>query len=305
MATPNRAAILAKAHKVLKKHYAPVNPAADRGVLEQLMYACCLENAPFDKADEAFARLGQLFFDWNEIRVSTVHEIAEAVKGLPHPKPAARNLKRMLQSVFEAQYSFDLESLTKQNIGKSVKRLAKFGVTPFAIAYVTQNALTGHAIPVDDGVLKTMYVLGVINEAEAEKRVVPGLERAISKAKGVEFGSLIHQLGVEFLASPHAPKVRSIILEIEPGAKSRLPKRGAKKREAEAKAKAEAQAKAKAEARAEEEKTKKPANAGKKTGDRKTPAAEKKKATSKPAKKKSSPAKKKSSTRRLTKQKPR
>ncbi len=229
MAIPNRAAKLTKAHKVLKKHYQPASPPADRSLFEHLLYATCLENAPYEKADEAFARLQQLYFDWNEVRVTTIVELSEVMAGLPNPQSAATRLKRTLQSVFEAQYSFDLEPLKKQNIGKSVKQLEDYqGVAPFAVAYVTQHALGGHAVPVDEGALKTLLVLGVIDDAEAEKRTVPGMERAIPKNKGIEFGSLLHQLGADFHASPHSPKVRAVLLEIDPEAKDRLPKRGKK-----------------------------------------------------------------------------
>ncbi len=51
----------------------------------------------------------------------------------------------------------------------------------------------------------------------------------------MEFGSLLHQLGAEFHASPHSPKVRKIMLDIEPTAKDRLPKRTVKKKKSAAK----------------------------------------------------------------------
>jgi endonuclease III len=232
MAIPNRAAKITKAHKVLKKHYQPASAPTDRTLFEHLLYASCLENAPYEKADEAFARLQQLYFDWNEVRVTTISELAEVVAGLPNSATAATRLKRTLQSVFEAHYSFDLESLKKQNIGKAVKQLEGYqGVTPFAVSYVTQHALGGHAIPVDEGALKSLLVLGVIDEAEAKKNIVPGMERAVSKSKGIEFGSLLHQVGADFHASPHSTKVRAILLEIDPEAKDRFPKRGKKAEE--------------------------------------------------------------------------
>ncbi len=73
---------------------------------------------------------------------------------LPEPLEAAARLKGVLQSVFESDYSFDLEHLKKQNIGVAVKRLQKLqGATPFNVAYATQTALGGHSIPVDKGTL--------------------------------------------------------------------------------------------------------------------------------------------------------
>jgi len=56
---------------------------------------------------------------------------------------------------------------------------------------------------------------------------VPGLERAVSKATGIEFGSMLHQLGADFAANRYAPGVREILLQIDPDCKDRLPKRRA------------------------------------------------------------------------------
>jgi endonuclease-3 len=69
MAAPNRADKFQKLFKALRRHFQPVPTPPNRTLLENLLYACCLENSKFDAADEAFARLQQDFFDWNEIRV--------------------------------------------------------------------------------------------------------------------------------------------------------------------------------------------------------------------------------------------
>ena len=57
MATMNRAALLTKTYKVLKKHYEPVVQPTDWPVLEQLLYACCLENTHYAPAEQAYAAL--------------------------------------------------------------------------------------------------------------------------------------------------------------------------------------------------------------------------------------------------------
>jgi endonuclease-3 len=197
--------------------------------LEHLLYACCLENASFEAADEAFARLQQVFFDWNEIRVTTVAELSETLSLLPDPAAAAGRLKRCLQSVFETHYAFDLEPLRKQNLGKAIKELEGLrGTSAFAVAYVAQHGLVGHCIPTAQGLLDVLEVLGVISAADSAKKHAPGLERAIPKAKGVEVASLFHQLGADFFSAPFGSKVRGIITEIDPQAKDRLPKRAAR-----------------------------------------------------------------------------
>lgn len=226
MTGSNRGAILTKVHKVLKKHYKPAVPPAERNVLEHLLYACCLENARVEAADEAFAKLKELFFDWNEVRVTTTTELAEVMTSIPDAPAAATRIKKSLQSVFEASYTFDLDPMQKQNLGKAEKDLEKIaGSSSFVRAYVVQHALGGHSIPVNNGAVDALYAVGVINDAEATKGQVPGAERAIPKNKGVEFGSLLHQFGADLAASPGSSKLRAILAEIDPTYKERLEKR--------------------------------------------------------------------------------
>ena len=77
MASVSRTAQFAKVFKVLKKHYKPVAPDAHRPVLEHVLYACLLEDAHYPAADEAFAAVVETYFDWNEVRVTSIPELAE------------------------------------------------------------------------------------------------------------------------------------------------------------------------------------------------------------------------------------
>jgi endonuclease-3 len=151
--------------------------------------------------------LQESFFDWNEVRVTTVTELMEHLSKLPDPKTAAMRLKKNLQSIFEVRYSFDLEDLIKMNQGKAVAELEKLGgMTPFVLAYVTQSALGGHSIPVSGNMIKVLLILEIVSPTEAEKHQTPGLERTISKAKGADFGSCLHQLGLLVAGAPEPKK---------------------------------------------------------------------------------------------------
>jgi endonuclease-3 len=226
----NRASTLTKAHKILKRSYKHNPLRGEQQVLDSLLFACLLENTRYEVAQQAYAKVQAAFFDWNEIRVSTVKELAEVMGMLPEATEASARLKGVLQSVFESDYSFDLEQLKKQNIGVAVKRLQKLqGSTPFNVAYTTQSALGGHSIPVDKGTLGALYVLGVVSESEAKDSTVPGMERAIPKSKGQEFGALVHELGADFFANPFSQSLRELLLSIAADAKDRFPKRVTKK----------------------------------------------------------------------------
>ncbi len=311
MATTNRASLLTKTHKVLKKHYTPVAAPLDRNVLDHILFACCLENASYEKAEDVFARVQEMYFDWNEVRVTTVTELAESMGGLPDPVRAASGLKHVLQSIFETYYTFDLEHLKKQNQGVSVKEMAKYrSITPFVLSYTTQQALGGHSIPIDASAFDTFEVLGIASASDRQELRIPGLERAIPKTKGVEFGSLLHQLAADFHASPHSTRVKDILLEIAPGAKERLPKRAAKRKEHPARAPSSDKAK-KPAAAATAPKTS-PAKKGpvkntaaKAPPKKKTASSSAVKKSKTTAVKKTKKVKKKSATKRISKSKPR
>ncbi len=241
MAPESRTNQFVHLHEVLKKHYKPVAPDPQRSVVEHLLFACALEDAHYEPAEESFAGLVHTFFDWNEVRVTSIAELAEVMTSLPNPRRAAHRVKRVLHSVFEENFSFDLEGLRKQNLGPTIQWLEKLeGTDRFIVAYVVQAALGGHAIAIDSGTMRALQVTDLASEEDVAAGVVAGLERAVPKAKGVEFGSRLHQLGADFSANPYSPKMRGILLEINPECGSRLPKRRDGRRARTAAQKAEA-----------------------------------------------------------------
>jgi len=304
MSAKNRAELIVKLHKAVKKEFQPITPPSNRTVIDHAIYACVLENSTAEEADESLAKLQENYFDWNEVRVTTERELATTVKSLTDPLQAATRVKKMLYGIFETYYQFDLEFLKKENLGKAVQSFDKMvGVTPFAISYISQHGLGGHSIPTDKALLNLMYVLGIISEDEAAKGKIPGLERAIPKAKGMEFSSLVHQLAVAFHKTPFSTAVRNQILKIDSSAKERFPKRGGKKKEAAKPAKKAAAKAAAKPAPAKKAAVKKAAKskpkATKKAAPKKDKAPAKK--TKKPAAKKK--ATKKKATKKATKKK--
>ena len=180
--------------------------------MEHLLFACCLEDARYEAAEEAFAALVHTFFDWNEVRVTSISELSEVMACLPDPRSAANRIKRVLHAVFEARFNFDLEDSKKKNLGPTVKWLEDLdGTTRFTVAFVVQASLGGHSIPIDTGTMTILKLLDLVSEKDAEKGEVPGLERAIPKSKGVEFGSLLHQFAADFSANPYSPAVKNIL----------------------------------------------------------------------------------------------
>lgn len=227
MTNTQRQQLIAKLHKVLKQHYKPIVPNVGRPILEQVLFACCLEDAHYATAEKVFAKLGEGFFDLNEIRVTTVAELAETLAELPDPARAGLALRRVLQSVFESSYSFSLEHAKKHSLAHGLKTLEQLhGVPPFVVSFVASTALGGHAVPLDRGALSVLLLVGAISKEEYDSGKVPWIEKAIAKKVGPEFSSLLHQFGADVVANLHGTNVRKILLAIDPAAKDRLPKRG-------------------------------------------------------------------------------
>ena len=305
MSAKQRADLITKLYKFVKKNYQVIDFPSNRTVLEHLIYGCCLENSTFEAADEAFAKLQENYFDWNEIRVTTIAELTEVTKGLGDPPAAGASVKKTLQGVFEHYYQFDLDFLRKENLSKAVLTFQKCrGVSPFVVSHVAQNGLGGHSIPLDTAIMGLFYVLGIVTRDEAFKGKVSGLERTIPKAKGAEFFNLVHQFAVEFANSPFKPAIREKISKLSPIAKDRFPKRGKKILEPIAPKKP---APKPAEAEAEAKPTKKDAAKSKSAKPVKKKAAakpaKKAKAVKKPAKKGAKKATKKVAKKKVVKKK--
>ena len=258
MSASNRAKLIGKLHTALKKQYTGPSAQPTRPLLEHLLYACLLEDAPFDLADEGLAKCEQDFFDWNEVRVTTVTELSQVFSRLPDPMKAARRLKSNLQAVFEQFYTFDLDHLKKENLGKAVGKFEKMpGMSPFVLSYTIQHGLGGHSVPVDYSAMVIMLSTGIVSQSEAMDGRVPGLERAIPKSKGIEFAGLLHSAAIALNQDIKDKKARALLNAVEKGSSDRLDewlaskkaaKRRAAKQKVEAKKAAEAAAKAAAEA---------------------------------------------------------
>lgn len=166
----------------------PVAEVPERPVFEQLLYAICREGASAAQADQAFQNLQNQFFDWNEIRVSTVREVASALTGLPQPIERAKRIISFLQEVFETAYSFSLDTMQKKGLKLAEKQLERFQASnAFTVAYVLQHSLGGHSLPLDGDMLRTLRRLELIENEATPEAAQASLEHLIPKAKGVLF----------------------------------------------------------------------------------------------------------------------
>ena len=197
-AATNKQRLLTLLLNALKKRYEPSEPEA-RPVLEQLLYSVCREGTTRERADRAFVGLRQRFYDWNEIRVSSPREIEAAIADLPNAGLRAQRLLSLLQEVFETTFSFDLESLHKKGLKQAAKQLARYqAANDYSVAWVLQNGLDGHSVPLDEPTLRVLRRLGFIEaDQEDPETIRTSLEHLIPKSRAALFGELLSALAEE------------------------------------------------------------------------------------------------------------
>ncbi len=169
-----------------------------RPVLEQVLYALCREGATREQADRAYRHLQECFFDWNEVRVSSIRELEEAFAGMSNPDLRAQRLIAFLQEVFETTFSFDLEGLQKKGLKQAAKQLGRYqAANEYAVSWVVQRALGGHAIPLDAPTLRCARRVGLA-DGDGEAEVRASLEHLVPKAKGPAFTDQVSYVAGEY-----------------------------------------------------------------------------------------------------------
>jgi endonuclease-3 len=187
------ASLLAEGHRV------PDTSAEPLPVLEQFIYGLCRQDATPEQAEQAFRELRARFFDWNEVRVSSVREVEEALEGLSNAESRAERLIHFLQEVFETTFSFDLDGLVKKGVKQAAKHLMRYQAADDYIgAWVTQRTLGAPALPLDLPTLRVVRRLGLVESGqESLEETRAGLEQLVPKARAREFTDVISLIADE------------------------------------------------------------------------------------------------------------
>ena len=196
--TVNKQKIVSQLFTSLGKHAKAKHE--ERPVLEQFVYAILRENGTREAGDQAFKGLRESFFDWNEVRVSSTLEIAEALEGiLADPEVRAQRIVDFLQEIFETTYSFDLdpllEVLQKKGLKQASKQLSRYqAANDYAVAWVMQQSLGGHSIPLDAVAQRVLKRLGLLEDQGDYEAMHASIEHQVPKAKGSQFVDMISEL---------------------------------------------------------------------------------------------------------------
>lgn len=211
MATQSKTQYLADLQAYLKKRYKPkAGPAPSRlPVIDAVVYGICHEGTTREQANQALSRFKDQFFDWNEVRVSPIEEVQETLADVPDPAGRAHRIRKFLRQLFEKTYSFtSLEGLAKKPLKEALKTLQVYEAlnSDYVVATVIQQALGGHAIPIDNAARQALESLGLHEDDVAALRGL--VERAIPKNRGAEFVDLLEEMSHDpaIANDPKAPR---------------------------------------------------------------------------------------------------
>jgi endonuclease-3 len=163
-----------------------------------VIFAVLADGTTTAKADAAFQRLRENYFDWNEVRVSALVELQDQLSDLPDPEQRASRLKGCLRFIFESTYGFDLEQLKKVPMKELAVRLQKMpGVSDYLINRVIRDGLGGTAMPLDSAAVRVLTRLRIIDEKTPADVLSASLARQIPRARSFEFCHLLSELGAD------------------------------------------------------------------------------------------------------------
>lgn len=251
MAPQSKAQFLNEVHTLLKRRYKPKpdKGAARLTVLEAVVYAVCHEGTTREQANQALSRFKDGFFDWNEVRVSTLEEIQGVLAGFSDPEGRAHKIRRFLRQLFEKTYGFNLEPLTKKPLKESLKALSEYETfqSDYVEASVTRMALGGHAIPVDEPTRRVVERLGLADPGTDPAALRAFLERSVPKNRGAEFLDLIEELAHDTCVVPEPDCPRCELRKVCPTGIARREEAAAASKQAAAQARVAAREKVKEE----------------------------------------------------------
>src|SRR5262249_14969492 len=98
---------------------------------------------------------------------------------------------------------------------QAAKQLARYhAANDYAVAWVVQQSLGGHAIPIDQNALRVLRRLGILEEDENDlESLRSSLEHQVPKARATDFVDLVSALAAEHCwedepACPTCPLVK-------------------------------------------------------------------------------------------------
>lgn len=173
-------------------------------IIEEFIVAILARETSETQAVAAYKRLIENVVDLNELRVTTPREMAEFVgAGFPECAEKAEEITSVLSDIVSREGRLDLAALKSKKVREAREYLETLGgASPFAAAWVLSRCLGGHAVPVDQALIRALKADTLVSADAELPEIQAFLERLISSADARRFPSLLREYALRRTRSP-------------------------------------------------------------------------------------------------------
>jgi len=186
---------LQRLYRELKRAYPGVERAVYDDPVEALICGIINERMHESAAQRAFRDITRAFVDWNDLRVSRVEEVAEALgRKTASCRATALALTTALRGIFDEHHRISLANLKKLGKRPARQGLEKIeGVSRFVVNYCLLTSLEAHAVPLTGEMADYLRRLGVIDPGANDEQIESFLTRHVPAKNAYEFYVLLRR----------------------------------------------------------------------------------------------------------------
>ncbi|MGE3180337.1 MAG: hypothetical protein AB7N71_01805 [Phycisphaerae bacterium] len=183
-----------KAFAELKKAHGKQQEPGIGDPIQQLLLGVFSRNAPENKAREAVEKLQGMVVDFNELRVTPVTELAQAVGGSSEMRRKCEDISRALNAIFAIEFAVSLDRVAKLPKRESREFLTGLdGLDAYSRARIRLYGFGHHAIPLDEAMWAVCREHELVDPECTLEESQNFLERQIPDGQAFEFVALLRK----------------------------------------------------------------------------------------------------------------
>lgn len=153
-----------------KSRYGELKRRRSRPPLEQLILSILWRCTSTRRASRALKALEDTFVDWNEVRVSTVGEVAAVLSSSEWTAPCAERIIGVMRSLFDIHNMVSLDPLTELTPAQSRSFLQSLpGMGRDIADEVLLFSFQSEVLPLSEDTARLCYRLGLIRNERASQ----------------------------------------------------------------------------------------------------------------------------------------
>ncbi len=186
---------LQKLYRELKRLHPKVEKTTYEDPAEALICGIISEKLSENATSRALREIRSSFVDWNDLRVSRIEEITEAMGGNKMScRAAALSLTAALRGIFNEHHKISLAVLKKLGKRPAKEGLEKIdGVSRFVLNYCMLTSMQAHAVPLTQDMIEYLRKNGIIAPDADEEDIEGFLTRQVAAKDAYEFYALLRR----------------------------------------------------------------------------------------------------------------